>query len=234
MWQRPGGAGAKEDTLERKVLLIGLILVGVALTLFVVEKRRAAQAPAAASAGTVRKAPAPPAIRGKPFPDFELPDLDGGKLRASDLKDKVVLVNFWATWCAPCELEIPWFIEFDKKYREKGFEIVGISLDEGDTGVIKRFVAKKKMNYKVVVGDEKTAEAFGGILGLPTSYMVDRNGKLYSIHRGLVGREIVEAEIRELLGLPEMPKAAEEPSPASLVRPDSEPLPSARLVSFPQ
>ena len=200
--------------MERKVLLIGLFLVGAALALFVAEKHQvlAPGAPDAAKTAPAPKTPSAPAIRGKPAPDVELPDLSGAKLRLRDLKDKVLLVNFWATWCAPCEIEIPWFNDFDQKYREQGLEIVGISLDEEGPEVVKRFVAKKKMTYKVVMGDDKAAEAFGGVIGLPTTFLVDRNGKFYSMHRGLVGKDIVEEELLELLGLP---KKAEETSPAS-------------------
>ena len=196
--------------MERKVLLIGLFLVGAALALFVVEKRQVLTpgAPDAVKDVPTPKAPSAPAIRGKPAPDVELPDLSGAKLRLRDLKDKVLLVNFWATWCAPCEIEIPWFNDFDQKYREQGLEIVGISLDEEGPEVVKRFVAKKKMTYKVVMGDDKAAEAFGGVIGLPTTFLVDRNGKFYSMHRGLVGKDIVEEELLELLGTPKEPSSA--------------------------
>ena len=196
--------------MERKVLLIGLFLVGAALALFVAEKQQvlAPGAPDAAKTAPAPKTPSAPAIRGKPAPDVELPDLSGAKLRLRDLKDKVLLVNFWATWCAPCELEIPWFIDFDKKYREQGLEIVGISLDEEGPEVVKRFVDKKKMTYKVVMGDDKATEAFGGVIGLPTTFLVDRNGKFYSMHRGLVGKDIVEEELLELLGTPKEPSSA--------------------------
>ena len=196
--------------MERKVLLIGLLLVGAALALFVAEKRQvlAPDAPDTVKDVPTPKAPSAPAIRGKPAPDVELPDLSGAKLRLRDLKDKVLLVNFWATWCAPCEIEIPWFNDFDKKYREQGLEIVGISLDEEGPEVVKRFVDKKKMTYKVVMGDEKAAEAFGGVIGLPTTFLVDRNGKFYSMHRGLVGKDIVEEELLELLGTTKEPSSA--------------------------
>lgn len=197
--------------MERKVLLIGLFLVGAALALFVAEKHQVL-APGAVKDVSAPKAPSAPVIRGKPAPDVELPDLSGAKLHLRDLKDKVLLVNFWATWCAPCELEIPWFIDFDKKYRERGLEIVGISLDEEGPEVVKKFVAKKKMTYKVVMGNDQVADAFGGVVGLPTTFLVDRHGKFYSMHRGLVGKDIVENELLELLGLP---KKAEETSPAS-------------------
>ena len=200
--------------MERKVLLVGLLLTVVAVALFIVERNRTTTPDAAKSALGVKE-PSVPAIRGKPAPDFELPDLEGAKLRSSDLKDKVLLVNFWATWCAPCEIEIPWFIDFDNNYRSQGLEIIGVSLDEEGPEKVKKYITEKKVTYKIVMGDEKTAEAFGGVIGLPTTFLVDRSGKLYSMHRGLVGKAIVETELRELLGLP---KKAEETTPASWAR----------------
>lgn len=197
--------------MERKVLVVGLLLTVVAVAMFVMERNRFTT-PGTTQPAPEAKAPSPPAIRGKPAPDFELPDLAGAKLHRSDLKDKVLLVNFWATWCAPCEIEIPWFIDFDKKYRSQGLEIVGVSLDEEGPAKVKKYVAEHKMTYHVVMGDEKTADAFGGILGLPTTFLVDRSGKFHSMHRGLVLKDIVENELLELLGLP---KKAEETKPAS-------------------
>ena len=203
--------------MERKILLIGLLLIGAALALFVAEKQQvlAPGAPDAAKTAPAPKAPSAPAIRGKPAPDVELPDLSGAKLRLRDLKDKVLLVNFWATWCAPCEIEIPWFNDFDQKYRKQGLEIVGISLDEEGPEVVKRFVARKKMTYKVVMGDDKAAEAFGGVIGLPTTFLVDRNGKFYSMHRGLVGKDIVEEELLELLGTTKEPSSVSKATPST-------------------
>jgi len=142
-----------------------------------------------------------PAIRGVQAPEFELPDVDGAMVKLSDFKGKVVLVNFWATWCAPCEIETPWFVEFDKKYGEDGLQVVGISLDEEGVEPVKKFMEKYSIEYKIVMGDENTAESFGGVLGLPTSFIVDQDGKFYSMHRGLVSKDLYEEEIEELLGI---------------------------------
>ena len=200
--------------MERKILLVGLFLTVAAVALYVIERNRA-PLPGAANPETA-STPAPaPAIRGIAAPEFALPDLDGAIVRRSDLKDKVLLVNFWATWCAPCEIEIPWFIDFDKKYKDQGLEVIGISLDEEGPEVVKKYVTEHNVSYKIVMGTEDTAEIFGGVIGLPTSFMVDRDGKFYSMHRGLVGKDVVEREILELLGLP---KPAAETSPASWTR----------------
>ena len=144
--------------------------------------------------------------------------MDGKTVHGTDFKNKVLLVNFWATWCDPCLIEIPWFQDFQKQYGPQGLEVIGISLDEDGPKKVQQFVQKHGMTYTVLMGNEKTTEAFGGILGLPTTFLVDRNGKYYSIHRGLVGRDRVEEDLRELLGLPEG-----EASPAGSANPSKPP-----------
>jgi cytochrome c biogenesis protein CcmG/thiol:disulfide interchange protein DsbE len=192
--------GAREGNLERKILIIGLALTLGALALFMYERSRGPASTAEVDPSTLVPAPAP-AIRGTDAPEFELPDVNGGTLKLSDLRDKVVLVNFWATWCAPCEIETPWFVEFDKKYGESGLEIVGISLDEGGVEPVKEFMAKYSIEYNIVMGNEETAQNFGGVIGLPTTFLVDQQGKFYSMHRGLVSKDIYVEEIEELLGI---------------------------------
>jgi cytochrome c biogenesis protein CcmG/thiol:disulfide interchange protein DsbE len=109
-------------------------------------------------------------------------------------------VNFWATWCSPCLIELPWFVEFQKQYGPKGLEVIAISLDEDAAKVVPPFVEKHNFGtLTVLLGDDKTPELFGGLLGLPTTFMVDRNGNYYSKHQGLVGKDDVEMEILELL-----------------------------------
>ncbi len=199
--------------MERKILLIGLALTAGAVGLFLYERARG-PLPGAAPETSATASPAP-AIRGVAVPEFELANLDGTVLRKGDLRDKVLLVNFWATWCAPCEIEIPWFIDFDKKYREDGLEVIGISLDEEGPEVVKKYVAEHNVTYKIVMGNEETAETFGGVIGLPTTFMVDREGKFWSMHRGLVGKDVVEEEIVELLGISKKPDPEGETAPAS-------------------
>jgi thiol-disulfide isomerase/thioredoxin len=184
--------------LGRILLIIGLFLAALAVGLNLWQ-RHMREKPAQVAQAAV---PSVPALRGKPVPDFDLPNLEGAKVHPSDFKDKVLLVNFWATWCSPCIVEIPWFIEFQNKYGPKGFQVIGISLDETGAKDVVPFVKKHNMTYPVLLGDDKTADLFGGILGLPTTYIVDRNGKFYSMHRGLVSREKVEVELLELLQTP--------------------------------
>jgi thiol-disulfide isomerase/thioredoxin len=192
----------REDAVSRTLLIIGLLLVAGAIAVYHFSPRfEPAAAKNAATADQPAQTPAveAPSIRGEPAPAFELANLDGKKVRLADFKGKVVLVNFWATWCGPCLLEIPWFIEFEKEYGPQGFEIVGISMDEEGPAVVKPFVEKHQMNYTIVMGTDQTPEQFGGLPGYPVSFVIDQDGKYYSKHLGLVSKEDVEDDIQVLL-----------------------------------
>lgn len=199
---------ASDDKLSRNLLVAGLLIVAVALGFHLMSPKEPAadQSAATAAAGDAGSPIVPravPSVRGKDAPDVALKDLAGKPIALKDFKGKAVLVNFWATWCGPCVIEMPWFIEFKEKYGQDGLEVYAISLDEEGPAVVKPFVEKHKMGtLTVVMGEEKTAEAFGGLLGLPTTFMVDRDGKLYSKHQGLVQKDDVEEEIQILLGKP--------------------------------
>jgi len=180
--------------MSRYLLGIGLMLAALAVGMVLLQQRTQPK-PTAASA----LAPSAPALRGKPVSNFELPNLQGAKIHFTDFKGKVVLVNFWATWCPPCLEEIPWFLEFQKKYESQGLQIVGISMDETGAKDVAPFVKKHAMTYPVLLGDENVAGQFGGVMGLPTTFLVDQNGKYYSMYRGLVSRNTIEKELQALL-----------------------------------
>ncbi len=175
-----------------KLLTIAILLVSAALIFVWIRSDPAG--PQAGAAGA-----APRGKVGSPAPKMVLKDLAGNVVSLEDLKGKVVLVDFWATWCQPCTVLIPWFIEFKDRYGPQGFEIVGISMDEEGAEVVKPYAEKSKMNYPIVIGTEATAEEWGGIFGLPTSFLIDRQGNIRSRHVGLVSRDVFEKEIRELL-----------------------------------
>lgn len=137
-------------------------------------------------------------------PAWELRDLDGKLVKSSDFDGKVVILDFWATWCAPCKAEIPGFVELQKQYGDRGLIVVGISLDEGGPAVVKRFMTQFGMNYPVVLGDVGLMKAFGGT-AIPTTLIIDRSGNIVSRHIGFAPKETFESEIKPLL----------EPSPAS-------------------
>jgi cytochrome c biogenesis protein CcmG/thiol:disulfide interchange protein DsbE len=128
-----------------------------------------------------------------------LKDSTGKALKLSDLKGKVVLLNFWATWCGPCKIEIPWFIEFEQKYKDKGFAVLGVSMDEDGWKDVKPYVDAKKINYRVVVGDDTTATLYGGVDSLPTTFILDRDGKIAAVHVGLVSKADYASDIEQVL-----------------------------------
>jgi len=136
----------------------------------------------------------------KPAPNFALTDASGKTLNLSDFKGKVVLLNFWATWCGPCKLEIPWFEGFQTAYRDKPFTVIGVSMDDDGWKVVKPYIASAKMNYPVVLGNDKMADSFGGVDAMPTTFIIDRQGRIAATHTGLVGKDVYQAEIVELMG----------------------------------
>jgi thiol-disulfide isomerase/thioredoxin len=134
-----------------------------------------------------------------PFaPKFALTDISGQKLSLDDYKGKVVLLDFWATWCGPCRIEIPEFVDLQKRYRDQGFAVVGISMDDGPEPV-RDFYQQFKMNYPVALGDSKLAELYGGILGLPTTMVIGRDGRIYAKHIGATDISVFEEEVKALL-----------------------------------
>jgi peroxiredoxin len=135
----------------------------------------------------------------KSAPDFELKDADGRTVRLSDYRGKVVLLDFWATWCGPCKIEIPWFKEFQRKYKDRGLEIIGVSMDEDGWEVVKPFVSELGINYRIVIGNDDTARLFGGVDALPTTFVIDRDGKIAATHVGLASKGDIEHGIQELL-----------------------------------
>ena len=135
----------------------------------------------------------------KPAANFTLLDSTGAKVTLASLKGKVVLLNFWATWCGPCQVEIPWFIEFNKTYKARGLAVVGVSMDEDGWKSVKPYLTTKKIDYPIVVGTEDLAKAYGGVDSLPSTFIIDREGKIAFSHTGLVGKDTYETEIRSLL-----------------------------------
>jgi thiol-disulfide isomerase/thioredoxin len=147
---------------------------------------------------TVRAAVKPVSTRKVAAP-FTLKDADGKPLNLADFKGKVVLLNFWATWCGPCKIEIPWFIEFEKTYRDKGFAVIGVSMDDDGWAAVKPHMAKTGINYRMTIGDEQTAVKYGGVDSLPTTFLIDREGRVAAVHVGLVSKGDYVKDIEQLL-----------------------------------
>jgi cytochrome c biogenesis protein CcmG/thiol:disulfide interchange protein DsbE len=145
----------------------------------------------------------PPSVsleRGQPLaPDFTLRDVAGRSVRLSDYRGKVVVLNFWATWCPPCRAEIPWFIDFQNRYRDSGLAVIGVSFDQG-WDAVRPFVAKTGINYPQVMGTDDVAALYGGVDSLPTTLVIDRTGRVTAVHSGLVDKAKYESEIRAAVG----------------------------------
>jgi len=135
-------------------------------------------------------------------PDFALKDADGKTVRLSDYKGKVVLLDFWATYCGPCKIEIPWFMDFERKHKDQGFSELGVDMDEEGWDAVKPFVNDVGINYRIVVGNDATADMFGGIEALPTTFLIDRDGKIAAVHVGLTSKGDFENAIDQLLQKP--------------------------------
>jgi thiol-disulfide isomerase/thioredoxin len=133
-------------------------------------------------------------------PAFTLKDLDGRAITPADLRGKVTLINFWATWCGPCRAEIPDLIALQHKYRDQ-LQIIGISEDEGPVDEVKQFVAAHKMNYRVAMTTPEIERDFPGIVSIPTTYVIDRDGRVVMRHAGMLNPALTEAETRSLAGL---------------------------------
>ena len=132
-------------------------------------------------------------------PDFELKSLDGATVHLTDYRGKAVLLNFWATWCEPCKIEMPWFVELQKKYGPQGLQVVGIAMDDASEQDIAKFAQKMGVNYPVLIGKESVGEAYGGVPFLPLTFYIDRSGKVTSKVPGLRSRSDIEDNIKTAL-----------------------------------
>ena len=184
----------------KKGIFIGLGVVALlAVMVWADHKFPAASAPGAANASAQTPTDAP---------TVTLKDLNDKDVTLQQYKGQVVLVNFWATWCAPCKVEIPWMIEFQQKYSPRGFTILGVSMDEDGKKAINPFIEKERfdvngqqqaMSYPIFLGNNEIAEKFGGILGLPTSMLFSRDGKKVRTIVGLVNHDDISKAIESLL-----------------------------------
>src|SRR5437868_4183173 len=138
-------------------------------------------------------------LTGKPAPAFELTALDGSIVRLADYRGKAVMLDFWATWCGPCRIEMPWFPEIQKKYGPQGFTILAVAMDDSGLDAIKRFAREFGANYPILLGKDAIADAYGVNQGFPTNVFIDRDGKVIQGVVGLTGQRELEENIKRAL-----------------------------------
>src|SRR5579863_256896 len=134
-----------------------------------------------------------------PAPDFSLQSLDGKATHLSDFRGKAVLLNFWATWCGPCKIEMPWFVDFQNQYGSQGLQIVGIAMDDASKEDIAKFAKDMGVNYPILLGKESVGDQYGGVPALPETFVVARDGKILDKIMGLKGKGEIEEDIQKAL-----------------------------------
>jgi len=185
--------------MKKVVLIILTVVVLIGITIY------ADRATRVSSAGFKH---VDASLAGKPAPELKLKDLNGKDVALADFKGKVVFVNFWATWCDPCRVEIPWLIAMQNKYGAKGFTVVGIAMDEEGKSAVAPFLDKERfdvdgqklpMNYPILLGTDEAADKFGGILGYPSSFLISRDGKIVTKFQGLKSEDellkVIESQL---------------------------------------
>jgi len=178
--------------LKRDTTFLVFVAVLVAAMLFFgIRKTRHAGPGGSASASLDPK--------GQAAPDFTLDQLDGKSVQLSSYRGQAVLLNFWATWCGPCKIEMPWFVELQKEYGPQGLQIVGVAMDDSDKGDIEKFVKEMGVNYPILLGKEAVGDQYGGVNVLPTTFFIDRDGKIVAREFGLQSRSVFVDHIKQAL-----------------------------------
>ena len=179
------GASVRRDPV---VIIVVAMVVSMMLIAGVYKSRRSGD-----------QITAGPSLKGQLAPDFALQSLDGKTVHLSDFRGKAVLLNFWATWCQPCKIEMPWFADLQRQYAAEGLQVVGIAMDEASPEDIGKFAKDLGVNYPVLVGKEEVGNAYGGVQFLPATFYIGRDGKVVDKVFGLKGRGEIESAIKKAL-----------------------------------
>lgn len=142
-----------------------------------------------------------PEVKRKAAPDFSLQDMSGAAASLAQYRGKIVLLNFWATWCGGCQKELPWFAEFHHRYAPKGLVVLGLSVDDDGWDVVKPFVAEKGLPFRVVLGNNDTMTTYG-IEQMPVTHLIDREGRIAASYVGMVDKQDIESKIAAMLAKP--------------------------------
>jgi thiol-disulfide isomerase/thioredoxin len=189
--------------MKKVVLMVSTVLVLIAATYFADKATRVQNL-----GGLGKKAGPTDTHSFAPAPEVTFKDLDGKDVSLSTYRGRVVLVNFWATWCDPCRIEIPWLIEMQQKYGAKGFTVLGVAMDDEGKSVVAPFLEKERfdvngqklpMSYPIVLGNDDVGSKFGGLLGYPTSFLISRDGKEIKKIQGLISYEEIAKAIESQL-----------------------------------
>ena len=182
------GSTSQDARLRGSAVVYALLLVGLLMAICPV---------ASGAAGVSARA----SFINKKAPEFVRKDLNGNNLALRSLRGKVVLLNFWATWCAPCLVEMPVFAKWQEQYGPQGFQVIGISMDD-NSAPVRRVLSKLKLNYPIAMGDAALGEHYGGVLGLPLTYLIDRKGVVRALIQGETDVNTIEKQLKQILAQP--------------------------------
>lgn len=177
---------------------VAIVVVAVVVAVMIYAGVRSSRGPKVSPMASNSQPVSTTDSKGKDAPDFTLQDLQGKQVKLSDFRGKAVLLNFWATFCGPCKVEMPWLVELQKQYGPQGLEIVGVALDDSGKDTIQKFATQMGVNYTILQGQDAVGDAYGAV-GLPATYYIDRNGKIIDSALGLVSRSEIEDNIKKAL-----------------------------------